>query len=77
MLTWVASKVARSDADACDQLAAAAPLIAAPMPMLIASSTISVHQVERTERILVNSERRVPPNPARPDGAGSTPGRAG
>src|SRR5689334_5819134 len=46
--------------------------MAAPIPMLITTSTSSVHQVERTERILVNSERSVPPSPARPDGGGST-----
>ena len=42
MLAWVASKVARSAADVCDQLAAVPALIAAPIPMLTASSTSSV-----------------------------------
>src|SRR6185437_13963128 len=68
MLTWVASKVARSAAEVCDQLAATPAEMAAPIPTLITTSTSSVHQVERTERILVNSERSVPPSPARPDG---------
>src|SRR5512142_1096213 len=72
MLTWVASKVARSAAVVWDQLAATPAEMAAPIPMLITNSTSSVHQVERTERILVNSERSVPPSPARPDGGGST-----
>src|SRR5690242_13334426 len=72
MLTWVASKVARSDAEVCDQLAATPAEMAAPIPTLITNSTSSVHQVERTERILVNSERSVPPSPARPDGGGRT-----
>src|ERR1700735_335589 len=75
MLAWVASKVARSDADVCDQLAAVPALIAAPIPMLTASSTSSVQYVERTERILVNPERSVPPKPARPEGGGRTGGR--
>src|SRR5580704_18160600 len=61
----------------CDQLAAVPPVMAAPIPMLTASSTSSVQYVERTERILVNSERSVPPKPARPDGGGRTGGRAG
>src|SRR5690348_14846008 len=68
MLTWVASKVARSAAEVCDQLAATPAEMAAPIPTLIANKTSSVHQVERTERILVNSERSVPPSPARPAG---------
>src|SRR5581483_238117 len=71
-LIWVASKVARSEAEVCDQLADTPAEMAAPIPMLITTSTSSVHQVERTERILVNSERSVPPSPARPDGGGST-----
>ena len=77
MLAWVASKVARSVGDVCDQLAAVPALIAAPIPMLTTSSTSSVQYVERTERILVNSERSVPPKPARPEGGGRTGGRAG
>src|SRR5690242_17073091 len=72
MLTWVASKVARSEALVCDQLDATPAEMAAPIPTLITTSTSSVHQVERTERILVNSERSVPPSPARPDGGGRT-----
>ena len=65
-LIWVASKVARSDAEVCDQLAATPAEMAAPIPTLITTSASSVHQVERTERILVNSERSVPlePGPA-------------
>ena len=71
-LTWVASKVARSDAEVCDQLAATPAQMAAPIPTLTTTSTSSVHQVERTERILVNSERSVPLRPARPDAGGRT-----
>src|SRR5580700_8252940 len=55
----------------CDQLAAVPPVMAAPIPMLTASSTSSVQYVERTERILVNSEFSVPRKPARPEAGGS------
>lgn len=42
MLTCVASKVARSAAEVCDQLAAVPAQIAAPIPMLTASRTSRV-----------------------------------
>ena len=42
MLTWVASKVARSEALVCDQLAATPAEMAAPIPTLIANKTSSV-----------------------------------
>ena len=42
MLAWVASKVARSEGDVCDQLAAVPALIAAPIPTPTTSSTSSV-----------------------------------
>src|SRR6202012_2032967 len=74
MLAWVASKVARSAALVCDQLAAVPALMAAPIPTLTTSMTSSVQYVDLTERILVNSERSAPPNPARPEGGGSTGG---
>src|ERR1017187_6359288 len=41
-----------------------------PIPMVTMTRVSSVQYVERTERILVNSERRAPPKPARPAGAG-------
>src|ERR1022692_5263676 len=41
-----------------------------PIPMVTMTRASSVQYVERTERILVNSERRAPPKPARPAGAG-------
>src|SRR5215471_9198084 len=42
------------------------------MPIVITIIAASVQWVDRTDRILVNSERSVPPNPARPVLAGST-----
>src|ERR1019366_9511109 len=41
-----------------------------PIPTVTMTRASSVQYVERTERILVNSERRAPPKPARPAGAG-------
>src|SRR5215470_18330510 len=45
------------------------------MPIVITIIAKSVQYVDRTDRILVNSERSVPPNPARPALAGSTAAR--
>src|SRR5215831_18509971 len=45
------------------------------MPMVITIIAKSVQYVDRTDRILVNSERSVPPNPARPALAGTTVAR--
>src|ERR1039457_1301440 len=47
----------------------------APIPTVTMTRASSVQYVERTERILVNSERRAPPKPARPAGAGRAAGR--
>src|SRR5215831_7408879 len=45
------------------------------MPMVITIIAKSVQYVDRTDRILVSSERSAPPNPARPALAGSTAAR--
>jgi hypothetical protein len=47
-------------------LRAAAKLASAPMAMVITTRASSTQYVERVERILVNSDRSAPPNPARP-----------
>src|SRR6266851_8650238 len=44
----------------------------APMPTQTTTSANSVQYVDRTDRILVNSELSVPKNPARPDGRDET-----
>src|SRR6185437_10330909 len=55
----------------------ASPWLARPqlpstlMPMVTTVAEPRVHMVERTERILVHSERSAPPNPARPEAGGS------
>src|SRR5215470_9936290 len=45
------------------------------MPIVITIIAKSVQYVDRTDRILVSSERSAPPNPARPALAGSTAAR--
>src|SRR5581483_9520946 len=57
--------------------AVASPWLARPqlpstlMPMVTTVAEPSVHMVERTDRILVHSERSAPPKPARPEAGGS------
>src|SRR5580700_7356729 len=71
-LVEVASNVALSDADMLCQLDLMTAQIRAENPTLSTTSTSIVHQVDRTDLSLVNSERTTPPNPARPRVADGT-----
>src|SRR5579859_6821892 len=63
-LFWTGSNVALSEADRllqCDLVTAA---ISAPSPTLTTTSASSVQYVDRTDLILVHSDRSTPPSPA-------------